>query len=124
MKIECKYNVGDTVTVEISGVMFKERYKGIIGGIKIDSYGLSYCLENTVNLETGESTGSFEVREKNITGIRETPKLSKDQIQNIQNLADRGYIINIWYDEFEERFKIEGKYKAKNGDSNTYGGDL
>ena len=30
MKIEYKYNVGDIVTVEIGGDMFKERYKGII----------------------------------------------------------------------------------------------
>lgn len=124
MTIECKYNVGDIVTVEIGGDMFKERYKGIIGNLKIDSFGLSYHLENTVNLETGESTGSFDVREKDITGIRETPKLREDQIQNIQNLADRGYIINLWYDEYEERFKIEGKYKAKNGDLSTCGGDL
>lgn len=124
MTIEYKYNVGDIVTVEIGGDMFKERYKGIIGNIKIDSFGLSYHLENTVNLETGESTGSLDVGEKDIIGIRETPKLREDQIQVIQHLADQGYIINLWYDEYEKKFKIKGKCETKNGDLSICDGYL
>lgn len=122
MKINCKYNIGDLVIIEFeNNFCIKTKLKGEIEKIEVNNSGFIYHIKNTVNIETGELTGSITVNESNILGLRKTPKLNEKQINTLQLLSDKGYMIKLWYDEVNEKFRIEGCYDSEDSKSTVYG---